>query len=272
MRQQKRTARHEARTEGRGVQSVEMAARLLSVLAEEAEPMMLRDLAQAAGFASAQAHPYLVSLRNIGLVEQNPETGKYLLGEFALDLAATRMRTTDPMRLAHEAVRDLAAETELNVALVVWGSFGPTVIEVHASGGQLNMNTRPGTVYSMSGTASGKVFSTFLPEKTVRDAIQAEKREKGMTGRVGVHRFLSKKELDDIRRAGYATVDTPPVPGINAIAAPVFDHAGQLVLVITIIGLEELLHDRADREFVPALVRTTQNLSGELGFSPGRSV
>ncbi|WP_346898961.1 IclR family transcriptional regulator [uncultured Roseibium sp.] len=254
---------------GRGVQSIELGARLLSVLIDETEPIMLKDLAKAAGFAPAQAHAYLVSYRKIGLVEQDVDTGRYMLGRFALDVGITRMRTTNPMWLARETAADLASQTLLNVALVVWGSFGPTVVEVHESGGQLNMNTRPGTVYSMSGTASGRAFSAFLPERVVKDAILREKRETAGSGRVGAHSFISKKEIDQIRKAGFATVDDPPVPGVQAIAAPVFDHIGQMFLAVTIIGQDQLIRDKAESEFIPALLQATDQLSADLGYIKG---
>ncbi|WP_137929672.1 IclR family transcriptional regulator [Mesorhizobium comanense] len=255
------------KNEGRGVQSIELGAKLLSVLAEEAEPLMLKDLARVAGFAPAQAHAYLVSYRKIGLVDQEPDTGRYMLGRFALDIGITRMRTADPMRQASEVVRALSEATALNVALVVWGSFGPTVIQLQESGSQLNMNTRPGTVYSMSGTASGRVFSAFMPEKVVRDAIRKEMREPPDSGRIGTHSFQSKKDLEQIRAAGYATVVDPPVPGIKAISAPVFDHIGQMVLAVTIIGHDALIDEKAESDFIPRLLEATEQLSADLGYS-----
>lgn len=277
----KRTDRHmnnqagsrkmiEAKPEGRGVQSIELGTRLLSALSEENEPMMLKDLAHLAGFAPAQAHAYLVSYRKIGLVEQDEETGRYRLGRFALDLGITRMRTMDPMALTTEAVVALSQRTSLNVAMVVWGSFGPTVVRVQESGGQLNMNTRPGTVYCLTGTASGRVFAAFLPEKVVKEAINRERREGAGNGRVGTPRFMSKMEVEQIREAGYATVESPPVPGISAYSAPVFDHAGQMILAITIIGMDHYLEARAESEFIPDLLETTMNLSRELGCNPVR--
>lgn len=262
-----RNGTSDSKSEGRGVQSIELGARLLSALVDEAEPMMLKDLARVAGFAPAQAHAYLVSYRKIGLVEKDPNTGRYLLGRFAIDVGITRMRTTNPIDLASRVVRELSEVTELNVALVVWGSFGPTVIQVEESGSQLNMNTRPGTVYSMSGTASGRVFSAFLPDKVVGEAIRREKREPPDCGRVGTQCFLPKKELARIRAVGYASVENPPVPGITAISAPVFDHIGQLVLAITIIGHEEIIAEKAESEFIPALLQVTEQLSLDLGHS-----
>ncbi|EAU44559.1 IclR family transcriptional regulator [Salipiger bermudensis] len=257
----------EPKSEGRGVQSIEIGARLLSALVEEVEPMMLKDLAQVAGFAPAQAHAYLVSFRKTGLVEQDADTGRYRLGRFALDLGITSMRTTDPMALAGDAITELSERTALHVALVVWGSFGPTVVSVKESGGQLNMNTRPGTVYSMAGTASGRIFTAFLPDAIVRDAIASEKRERADSGRVGTARFMSRKEIDQIREQGYATVEQPPVPGISAYSAPVFDHSGQLVMAITIIGQDYYLEAHAEDEFIPALIEAARGLSTELGYT-----
>lgn len=257
-----------SKSEGRGVQSIETGARLLTALVEEGEPMALKDLAQAAGFAPAQAHAYLVSYRKTGLVEQDAATGRYRLGRFALDLGIASMRTTDPMRLASETAVALSERTALHVALVVWGTFGPTVVEVQESGSQLNMNTRPGTVYSLTGTSSGRIFTAFLPEATIKAALSREKRERADSGRVGTYRFMSRKEIDQIRNAGWATAENPPVPGITAYAAPVFDHAGQMVMTVTIIGHDHYLRDRAEQEFVPALLDATRALSSELGYMP----
>lgn len=262
------SAYRKPKSEGRGVQSIEMGSRLLGELANEVEPMMLKDLARLAGFAPAQAHAYLVSYRKTGLVEQDQETGRYRLGRFALDLGITAMRTLDPMQLAGEATRNLSDSTGLHVALVVWGSFGPTVVQVQESGSQINMNTRPGTVYSMTGTASGRVFCAWLQDSMVRDAINAEKREKAASGRIGTHRFISRKEIDLIRDQGWATVEKAPVPGVNAYAAPVFDHVGQLVMVMTIIGQDYYIEEKAETKFIPALLDASRALSQEFGYTP----
>ncbi|SLN54035.1 Glycerol operon regulatory protein [Aquimixticola soesokkakensis] len=260
----------ETKSEGRGVQSIEQGAKLLAALADEAEPMMLKDLAKVAGFAPAQAHAYLVSYRKIGMIEQDEDTGRYRLGHFAIDLGMTRMRASDPIEMACDAAKELSKSTSLNVALVVWGSFGPTVIHVYESGSQINMNTRPGTVYSMTGTASGQIFSAFLPETAVKEAINKEKREGALSGRVGQARFVSKKEMDHIRDVGFATVEDPPVPGISAYSAPIFDYSDQIILAMTIIGEDQYLQSALEDTFIPALLATTQKLSAELGYRPSR--
>jgi DNA-binding IclR family transcriptional regulator len=250
----------------RGVQSIEVGSKLLAVLVEEAEPMMLKDIARQAGIAAAQAHAYLVSYRKIGLVEQDGSAGRYRLGPFALELAVTRMRTFDAYRAANQAVIELSAKTGLNVALVVWGSFGPTVIQVQESGSQLNMNTRVGTVYSLTGTASGRAFAAFMPDDLVKSMMRLERREDYLSAKVGRPAFMSRSEIEGIRGKGYATIDDPPVPGINAISAPVFDQDGQMQFALTIIGQATALQDVPNSPFIPVLLETTAELSAQLGY------
>jgi DNA-binding IclR family transcriptional regulator len=260
--------RNRPEAQGRGVQSIEVGARLLDALVEAGAPMMLRDLARQAGIPPAQAHAYLVSFRNSALVEQDGQAGLYRLGPFALDLAITRMRSFDPLRMAGEATAELAKETGLTVALSVWGTFGPTVIQVSEGADQVHITTKVGTVYSVAGTATGRVFAAFLPESLVRETIKAEQAEIWNVRRIGrtVSYRALKPDLTVIRAAGVATIKDPPVPGINALSAPIFDHVGQMQMAVTLIGPAESLDSSLDSPLVPVLLAFTSKLSARLGY------
>ena len=69
-----------------GIQSVEVGFALLDVLGQSAGPLMLRDLAAAAGMSAAKAHRYLVSFQRLQLVVQDAGTTRYDLGPAALKL------------------------------------------------------------------------------------------------------------------------------------------------------------------------------------------
>jgi DNA-binding IclR family transcriptional regulator len=58
--------------------------------------MMLRDLSEAVGISASHLHPYLVSLRASGLVEQT-ERGLYTLGPFALELGSAGCAARTPI-------------------------------------------------------------------------------------------------------------------------------------------------------------------------------
>jgi DNA-binding IclR family transcriptional regulator len=247
---------------GRGVQSVEVAGRILAVLADSTRPMMLRDIADAAGMPPGQAHPYIVSFRKIGLVEQDAQSGLYRLGWFALHLGLARLRGFEPYQIAGEAIAELAQTLDLGVAITVWGTYGPTVIRSIESSHNITTNSKPGTVLGLTGTATGKVWAAFLPKqliaKRIADELKAAKQ--GATARE------LEKELAAIRATGFAGTDGNPWPGIAAACAPVFDYTGQIQLAVALLGPSAALDIAAESPQVSALLNFTRGLSSQLGF------
>ncbi len=247
---------------GRGVQSVEVAGRILAVLADSTKPMMLRDIAEAAGMPPGQAHPYIVSFRKIGLVEQDGASGLYRLGWFALHLGLARLRGFEPYQLAGETIADLAASLELGVALTVWGTYGPTVIRSIETSHNVTTNSKPGTVLSLSGTATGKVWAAFLPNQLVAKRIAQELKD----SKSGVTARELERDLAAIRQAGFAGTDGSPWPGIAAACAPVFDYTGEMQLAVALLGPSTALDCSADSPQVAALLAFTRGLSNKLGY------
>ena len=255
-------------TEGRSIQSIEVGGRILQVLADAEQSMMLRDIAKQAGLPPARVHAYLVSCRNQNLVEQDSNGGRYRLGPFALLLGIARMRSFDPLRLAGDSLGDLVAETGFTVALSIWGTHGPTVIQIHEGVDQVYTKTRAGTVYSVSGTATGRVFAAFLPERLIKAAVEMENSEGAKSRRVGLpapFKSLSKP-IQFVRSRGYATIDPTPIPGVSALSAPVFDHVGQIQMAITVIGPTAALDTTPSSPVTPQLLAFTQRLSAQLGY------
>src|SRR6185436_14661409 len=160
----------------RGIQSVEVGGRLLHALAHHGRAMALKDLAADAGMPAAKAHPYLVSFGHIGLVEQEPDSGRYALGPLALQMGLISLQQADPVRIAAPLLPDLAARTEQTVALVVWGTRGPTIVLREASPSAVHVDMRHGTVFSIASTASGRLFAAHLPVDVVRPVYDAERR------------------------------------------------------------------------------------------------
>ncbi len=253
---------------GRGVQSVEVGGRILAMMAAAGGPVMLRDIASGAKVPPAQAHAYLVSFRKIGLVEQDGASGRYQLGPLALDLGLARLRSLNPLRLAGDAAAELAAELGLMVTLTVWGSFGATIVQVHEARDQLHVNLRPGAVYSLAGTATGRVFAAFLPPAIIGPRVKIEMRSTERTQRIGspVDAARFRHDVAAVRQSGYATAIGSPVPGINAVSVPVFDHTGHLQLAMTLIGPAGLVDTGPHGAETQRVMTMATGLSSALGF------
>ncbi|MDQ2065212.1 IclR family transcriptional regulator [Xinfangfangia sp. CPCC 101601] len=254
----------------RGVQSIEIGGKLLAALAEASGPMMLKDLAQLADMPPAQAHAYLVSYRRIGLVEQDETSGRYQPGGFALDLAIGRMSGVNAELFATEFAQELSQRLGLSLVLASWGPVGPVVTSMVEGAQQIHMNSRAGSIYSISGTATGQLFAAYLPIDRVQEALRLQSLADLRNAIVGKPRPMPAEDLAQIRAQGFATLIPPTVPGVMAISAPVFDEGGQIRLALTLICSEEQLDSAGWAQQLPQLIAAARHLSQQLGHQPAR--
>jgi len=219
----------------RGIQSVEIGSALLLTLARHVRPMALKDLATAANITVGKAHPYMVSFLKVGFVTQNP-AGQYELGPLALQLGLMKLKQMGPVSEASKVVEQLAEQTGKSVAVAVWGNLGPTIVRLEEPTQPLHVNLRTGTVMSLTNTATGRLFAAYMPPKVIERLIQTEG---ALPSSPEVEVFDPEKfegQLAETRRHGLSRAQSHPIPGIDALCAPVFDPAGNIVLGILVMG------------------------------------
>ncbi|TKT78129.1 IclR family transcriptional regulator [Aquamicrobium sp. LC103] len=251
----------------RGVQSIDTGGVILKALAEARGPLKLRDLAEMTGMAAAQLHPYLVSFRKMGMVEQT-EAGHYQLGAFALHLGLTRLRNQNAYRETVRRVAALADELQLMIAITVWGLHGPTIVYVQESSARIHANVQVGNIFLMTATATGRVFAAYLPANITQPMLRLERSDRTLLER-GPFEFDEARywqDVETVRQRGFETTRDLPIPGVSAVAAPVFDHTGKMQLVLTAIGPTSMIDLSEDGPAVRGLLDFTRRLSSELGY------
>ena len=265
----------------RGIQSIEVGGQLLRALVHHGRPMALKDLAREADMTAAKAHPYMVSFGRLGLIEQDRASGHYLLGPLALQLGLISLQQADPVHIATALIGQLAQQIGHTVALAVWGARGATIVRTAESPSPVHVNMRHGTVFSLTNTASGRVFAAYLDPAVVRaqleDERQRQKQRKGAAepappaGMPPVQPLPSwsdfERQCQEVRDHGISRSDGEVIEGVSAMAAPVFDHTGAIVLAVTAIGPAGIFHTAWDGEIARALKACAGAVSQRLGAS-----
>ncbi|WP_459615619.1 IclR family transcriptional regulator [Bordetella sp. 2513F-2] len=254
----------------RSIQSVEVGFPLLAALVDAARPLTLRDLAAAAGMTSAKAHPYLVSFTRVGLVQQDPTTGHYELGSFALQMGLVSLQRLDPVRIALPEIAKLQACIGHTVGVAVLGSHGPTVIHIAEASYPVHVNMRKGTVMSMLHTATGRVFAAWLPPQVAEHYIARERNDSAVIASPAARPQEPPAHRDamlaDVRVHGMARALGNPLPGVDALSVPVFDHTGAIVLALTALGPSGLFDVAWDGAIAQPLQACAQAISRKLGY------
>lgn len=252
-----------------GIQSIEVGFRLLEVLTHEPRAMMLRDLAQRAGMSPAKAHRYLVSFLRLGVVAQDPLSGRYELGGFALQLGLARLARVDGVKLARIALAELRDRLDLTVGIAVWGNQGPTMVHWMESSHPAKASLKLGDVMPLLSSATGLLFAAYLPSSKTAAMLERELADSRRSSHMVGPRTRDEVErvLADVRQHEAARVEGMLLPTIHAFCMPVFDSTGDLALGLVALGHEGAFDIRWGGEIDTTLRECAQKLSYELGFS-----
>lgn len=252
-----------------GIQSIEVGFRLLDVLTQAPRAMMLRDLASRAEMSPAKAHRYLVSFVRLGVVAQDPLTGRYELGGFALQMGLARLARIDGVKLARIALAELHEALDATLGIAVWGNLGPTVVHWIESSRPAKAALKLGDVMPLIGSATGLLFAAYLPrgktERLIERELSVARRSPhgpGPRTREELERLLA-----DIRTHGGARVEGLLLPTIDAFCMPVFDSTGGLALGLIALGHEGTFDISWQGQIASALRSCAHRLSYELGYS-----
>lgn len=259
-----------------GVQAVETGMRILSALIELGPTPMLKTIAERAGMPPPKAHRYLTSYTRTGVVERNPKTGGYRLGPLAVRLGLAALRHLDVVSVANPALDEMRDSLGFSAGLAVWGTYGPTFVRVAETDSVVILSIRPGSVMPILNSAMGRVFGAYLPRTRTQALIEAEMQGLSPTSAAIAFTGRSPKtmrvpEIEDmfgaIRKAGVANVMGDLNLGIHALAAPIFDHDGQVVGALSIFGGAGLIDVSIDGDNAAAIKAKALEISRALGMA-----
>lgn len=249
-----------------GVQSMEIGLHILQAMVNGHRAMMLKDIAAAAEMPASKVHRYLVSLIRGGLVEQDPLTSRYDLGPFALNLGLVAIDRLDRIRLGIGAIATLRDEINETTALAVWSDKGPIIVRWERPRRPITVNVVTGTALDMITSASGRVFGAWLPRATVDALVEQELRNPDLP-----EAWNTRARVDALfaqaRRSGMASVSGYHlVPGVEAVAVPVFNANREITLAMLVVGVQGMFDARPEGKAVTALKAAASALSVRLGY------
>lgn len=224
-------------------QSIERAVRLMGFFTPERPELSLAEITSRLGTNKATAHRYTVALRRVGMLRYDVPRGVYSLGPRIVEFAATALAGLRIIKVASPHMERLVAAVNETCVLSVWDGDAPVVIHVDDSTDRIaRVVVRVGSRLPLHDSAQGQIFAAFNPGAAAG-------------GRQG---------LAEVRSSGIA-VSSDVIPGIRALAAPVFQDR-DLVAAIALVGTTASLPEERSSPLVERLSTCAQAVTAELGF------
>jgi len=242
----------------RTIQSIETGLQVLDALVAAGGPAPLKKVAATAGLAASQTHRYLASFVARGLVRQDPLSGLYDMGPGAVRLGLAALARADRLQAAAQAIEAAVEETGRTGMLTLWGPQGPTIIRWFPGRPPVLTTLALGSIMPLTRSATGQVFLAYLSPQELAPVLAAQAER---APRPHDHAPLQVR----VREARGAAVDSTLIPGLRALAAPIFDLQGRLSAVATLVAAEPFPAERdaGDFEVLQACCRrATEALGG----------
>jgi DNA-binding IclR family transcriptional regulator len=214
------------------IQSVDRALDLLYAIARAPRPIVLAELALAAGLGRSTAWRLLTTMEARGLVDRDAASGGYLVGPGALVLAASAGERP-LLERAHPALDRLARETGETASIAMPRRFGLYYIDQVDPPTRVAANWR-GIELALHATSSGKAFLAYLPSAE-REALIAQPLARYTSATITDRRSLGA-DLDATIRRGYATCAGELQDREFGVSAAVVDALGRPLAVVGVWG------------------------------------
>jgi IclR family acetate operon transcriptional repressor len=245
------------------VAAVQRALAVLDGLAEAGGEAGTNELARRTGVNASTVSRLLATLADAGLVEQLEATGRYRLGVRLVQLGAAALTRLDVRELARPRLERLVELTGETATLSLPGAGDAITVDFVRSPASAQSVAEVGRPSIGHATAAGKVLLAFgggpLPPGPLR----------AYTGRTTTDAAVLAREVERVRRRGWAQALGEREEGLNALAVPVFGAAGELTAVLGVQGPAARFGPAALRAAREPLLAAGGELSGALGWRPG---
>ena len=251
-----------------GTQAVRKAVALLKAFSHDQPELSVAELSRRLGIHKSTVSRLLGALELEGLVERNPETGRYRLGTELIVLAGQVVGHADLRLLAKPYLDALASRYGETANLVVLYHDSALNIEQSVPAErQIKDIGWVGKRTPLHATSPGKVLLAFLPAEE-RAALLARLRLHRYTPRTITERAELEQKLERVRRQGYALAQEELEEGLNSAAAPVRDRSGRVCAAISLSGPAYRVTAERLPEIAAELMETAEQISRRLGYVP----
>lgn len=202
---------------------VDKVASLLIALAGEKRALDLSEIAALTGINKSTACRILKRLAVHRLVDQDAESGSYRLGLALFELGRRVGDTAHLSEVARPVLDSLARESGETAHFALLDTHHGRVVHLARVDSPHPVRAVPsqtGKGYPFHCLSVGKAIAAFLPENERRLLLSPSKFER-FTHRTITRRADLERELEKIRRLGYAVDDEEYYEGIRCVAVPV---------------------------------------------------
>jgi IclR family transcriptional regulator, pca regulon regulatory protein len=229
---------------GQFVQSLSRGLAVIRAL-NASEPMTLSDVARASDLTRASARRSVLTLEQLGYVQQ--AGGRFALTPRVLELGFAYLSSLGLPEVAQPHLERLVEQVRESSSISVLDGESVVYVARVPTRRIMNVMISVGTRFPAYATSMGRVLLSGLEEQARAELLDQIELQP-LAHETIVTRAALEAELDRVRRQGYAIVDQELESGLRSVAAPIRDRRERVVAAINLavqaarVSVEEIRH------------------------------
>lgn len=249
-----------------GVMAIRLVLTILEQLAKQ-DNVGVTELSKSLGTTKARVFRHLRTLVDQGYAQQNEGTERYSAGPQLIALSRIAALSPDEglIRLARPTMMHLREEFGHGVNLSLVYGDSASIVDTLPGKSFVGVVMRTHMPMPLHTTAAGKLLLADILARDLPLPNTDAPLEKFTDNSITDPESL-RSELERISSQGWAAAPEETVLGINAISAPIMDHNGVLVAMISIVSSIQFVPRQPSREMIEAVKAAASQISAQLSL------
>lgn len=213
------------------VQSLERGLAVLRAFSSDAPSLTLSEVARRAGITRATSRRLLHTFAALGYMRSD---GRHFeLTPKVLDLGYAYLSSLQLPDLVQPFIEQLSERVQESVSVAVLDGHEVVYVARVATKHIMSISLGLGSRLPAASTSMGRVLLAGLPRAEVEARLEGVVIERH-TERTIVERHALHRELEEVRRHGYALVDQELEEALRSVAVPLHDRHGRVVAALNV--------------------------------------
>lgn len=237
---------------------VKKAFIILKTISQSPHGLKISEISSMLNISKSTVHGITAALEDQGAIIRDAASKRYAIGITLMELGKIAYEKIDFKKAAHPIMEDLMEQCQESVFLGVRNGNNVTIIDIVESRKDFKITSPIGTTLPLPAGATGKLFLSMMTPKALKKYLSSTPLVR-YTPNTIIDSELYEKELETVRKDGFANDDEEYISGVRAIAAPV-KREGAYIPAIWVVGFKASM----TREKIQTIIKQTREAADRI--------
>ena len=215
---------------------VKKAFAILDTISKNAQGLKISEISSTLNISKSTVHGITAALEDQGALFRDSVSKKYTIGITLMELGKAAYERLDFKNIARPFMEELMEQCQESVFLGIRNGDRITVIDIVESRKDFKITSPIGTTLPLLAGATGKLFLSLMAPADSQKHLNSNHLVR-FTANSITDPDQYTRELEKVRKRGFATDDEEYISGVRAVAVPIKPY-GAYIPAIWVVGFK----------------------------------